>query len=103
MPKDSEVILTDRPETLSVALEATGNAGINIDGASGGEGIIHILVEDAGVVRNALQAAGLEVRRDRGVAVAAVDNEPGGRPSRRIDSAGGNVDLAHITADDRMV
>lgn len=105
MSKDLEVTLVDQPGTLADALEATGNAGVNIDGACGGEGIFHIHVADARVARNALEAAALEVRRERDVVVAAVDNEPGGggRLFRWIARAGGNVDPAYFAADGRMV
>lgn len=109
MPKDLEVILIDRPGTLADALEATGNAGINVEGgcgfACGGEGIFHVLVEDVGVARNALEAAGLEVRRERDVVVTTVENEPGGggRLFRKVARAGVNVDLAYLSNDGRLV
>jgi hypothetical protein len=109
MPKDLEVILVDQPGTLADALEATGNAGVNVEGgcgfACGGEGIFHILVEDAAVARNALEAAGLEVRRERDVVLTSVENVPGGagRVARRIARSGVNVDLVYLSNDGRLV
>jgi hypothetical protein len=49
--KDLTVILEDRPGTLGDLGEATGRAGINIEGVcgitEGGRGVIHVLVGDA--------------------------------------------------------
>lgn len=109
MPKDLTVVLVNRPGTLADAGEALGNAGINIDGVcgfpSGGEGIMHVLVEDASGAREALTAAGLEVRGERDVVVASVEDRPGagGALLRRIADAGANVDLVYLTMDGRLV
>jgi hypothetical protein len=55
MPKDLTVILEDRPGKLADLGEATGRAGINIDGlcamVGDGKGFVHILVEDAAATR----------------------------------------------------
>jgi hypothetical protein len=49
--KDVTVTLENRPGRLADFGEATGRAGINIEGVcgttEGGQGVIHILVEDA--------------------------------------------------------
>jgi len=109
MPKDLTVVLVNRPGTLADAGEALGNAGINIDGVcgfpSGSEGILHVLVEDAAGAREALSAAGLEVRDERDVVIASVEDRPGtgGALLRRIADAGANVDLVYLTMDGRLV
>ncbi len=109
MPKDLTVVLMNRPGTLADAAEALGRAGINIEGVcgfpSGSEGIMHILVEDASGARDALAAAGLEVRDEREVVVASVEDRPGtgGELLRRVADAGANVDLLYLTMDGRLV
>ncbi len=109
MPKDLTVVLVDRPGTLADAAQAVGRAGINIDGVcgfpSGAEGIMHVLVEDASGAREALTAAGLEVRDERDVVVTSVDDRPGsgGELLRRVADAGANVDLLYLTMDGRLV
>ncbi len=109
MPKDLTVVLVNRPGTLADAAEALGRAGINIDGVcgfpSGNEGIMHVLVEDAAGARDALTAAGLEVREERDVVVASVEDRPGtgGELLRRVADAGANVDLLYLTMDGRLV
>ncbi|HET7676463.1 MAG TPA: hypothetical protein VFK38_01270 [Candidatus Limnocylindrales bacterium] len=109
MSTDLTVVLVDRPGTLADAMEALGGAGINVDGACGfacgGEGIFHVLVEDAARGRQAVEAAGLEVRQERDVVVTPVEDRPGagGAILRRIAAAGANVDLVYLTADGRLV
>jgi len=50
MPKDLTVVLQDRPGELARLGEATGSAGVNIQGMCAftgeGRGIIHVLVDD---------------------------------------------------------
>lgn len=109
MPKDLTVVLVDRPGTLADAAEALGRSGINVDGVcgfpAGGEGILHVLVEDAAAAREALAAAGLEVRDERDVAVTAVEDRPGagGAVLRRVADSGANVNLLYLTMDGRLV
>jgi hypothetical protein len=101
--KDLTVILEDRPGTLADLGEATGRAGINIEGVCGtrqeGQGVIHILVEDAVATRAALSEAGIEVGGERDVLVVDVEDRPGtmGEVARRIGSAGVNVELVYTT------
>jgi hypothetical protein len=107
MPKDLTVILEDRPGALADLGEATGKAGINIDGMCGvlseGKGVIHILVEDAAATRRALEGAGCDVREERDVLILrhGVDiiDRPGqtGEIMRRLADEAINVDLVYAT------
>jgi hypothetical protein len=66
--KDLTVILEDRPGRLGDLGEATGNAGINIEGVCGsqeGGGAVHILVDDEAAARTALSDAGFDVGGER--------------------------------------
>jgi hypothetical protein len=109
MPKDLEVVLQNVPGTLASMGEALGRAGVNIDGLcgfeSGGEGVVHLLVEDAAGARSAVEGAGHQVQGERDVLVTDVDNRPGafGETLRRIANAGANIDLVYVTADGRIV
>jgi hypothetical protein len=109
MTKDLTVILEDRPGTLADVGEALGKAGINIEGGCGfpceGEGVFHILVEDAAAARRALEETGLEVRGERQVLVLEVEDQPGafGEVSRRIANAGVNIDLVYLATNSRLV
>jgi hypothetical protein len=109
MHADLTVNLENRPGTLAQMGEALGNAGINIEGgagfASGDRGEIHILVEDAGMAREALSAAGIECGAEREVEVVSVVDQPGemGRHMRRVADAGINVDLIYLATGNRLV
>jgi hypothetical protein len=110
MAKDLTIVLTNRPGTLADASEALGRAGINIRGGcgfpAGGEGIFHVLVDDAAAARQALSEAGLEVRDERDVVLLGpLPDQPGmlGRTLRPIADAGANVDLIYATADGQIV
>jgi hypothetical protein len=103
MAKDLTVTLEDRPGALADLGEATGGAGVNIEGVSAvtteGRGIIHVLVEDVGAAREALEGAGLEVADERDVLVVEVEDRPGtmGDIARRVADAGVNIELAYTT------
>ncbi len=110
MPRDLTVVIENRPGTLADAAQALGRAGVNIEGACGfpaaGEGILHVLVEDATSARHALEEAGLEVRDDRDVVVLnRLPDQPGslGDALRRIADAGVNVDLLYNGQDGSVV
>lgn len=108
MPTDLTVILVNRPGTLADAMESLGAAGINVVGAAGlecgGEGVFHVLVEDAASAREAVRGAGMEVRAEREVVVTPVEQRAGagGEILRRIADAGANVDLIYLTQDGRL-
>jgi hypothetical protein len=103
MATDLTVMLEDRPGTLAGLGQATGGAGINIDGMCAmtgqGRGVIHILVDDPAATRKALADAGIEVGDERDVLIVDVEDRPGtmGQAARRIADAGVNIELAYTT------
>lgn len=109
MAKDLTVVLEHRPGTLASLGEATGSAGVNIDGicavTHGGQGEIHLLVEDAGAARRALEGAGFQVRDERDVIVHEVEDRPGvvGEVARRVAEAGVNLELVYLATGTRLV
>lgn len=109
MATDLTVILRNVPGTIADAGEAAGRAGVNIDGVGGfecgGEGVMHVLVEDAAAARQAFEGAGLEVRSERDVIVVDIADRPGemGRTLRRLSDASVNVDLIYLATDTRLV
>jgi hypothetical protein len=99
--KDLTVTLENRPGTLADLGEATGGAGINIEGVCGSidGGAVHILVDDVDATRAALSDAGIEVSGERDVLVVDVDDRPGamGEVARRFAGAGANIELVYTT------
>jgi hypothetical protein len=109
MTKDLTIALEDRPGILAELGEALGGAGINIEGfcgyASGGTGIVHLLVDDATAAREALEGAGIEVQDERDVVVIDVQDRPGalGVIARRITNADVSLNLAYLATNTRLV
>jgi hypothetical protein len=109
MATDLTVVLEDRPGTLARLGKALGDSAINIEGIcgfpSGGEGVLHVLVEDAAAARRALEDDGIEVREEREVVVHEVEDRPGliGDLAWEISRAGVNIDLIYLATNTRLV
>ena len=109
MATDLMVGLVNRPGSLLRASAALSGAGVNIEGACGfvcgGQGVFHVLVEDAERARRALLDAGLEIQAERRVVVTAIENRPGSAAEvlRRVAEAALSIDLLYATADGRLV
>jgi hypothetical protein len=101
--KDLTISLEDRPGRLADLGEATGAAGINIEGVcatTGGDGAeVHVLVDDPAAAREALAEAGIDVQSESDVLVIDVEDRPGtmGEVARRLAEAGVNITLAYTT------
>jgi hypothetical protein len=110
MATDLTVYLEDQPGELARLGRVLGDAGVNIEGfcavtSGGGQGEVHLLVEDAADAFTALAAAGIQIVTEQEVAVVAVDDHPGvlGDISRRLGDAGVNVTLAYLATSTRLV
>jgi hypothetical protein len=101
--RDLTITLEDRPGRLADLGEATGKAGINIEGICATSGVgtaeVHVLVDDAAAARDALGSAGIEVDAERDVLVIDVEDRPGtmGEVARKVGDAGVNIGLAYTT------
>jgi len=112
MAKDLLVTMDDHPGTLADMGEALGNAGVNIEGLAGfaveGRGIAHILVEDVGAARSALESAGIKVEGESDVLVMDMTGDaatPGamGRAARKVADAGVNLTFGYLASGNRVV
>jgi hypothetical protein len=109
MSKDLTVTLEDKPGSLARVGEALGKAGVNIEGICGttvaGQGVIHVLVEDATKARRALEANHLQVSGELEVLVLEVEDRPSvlGNIARRLASAEVNIQLAYLATSTRLV
>ena len=114
MAKDLTVSLEDKPGEGASLGEALGNAGVNIEGMTAmvleGRGIVHLLVEDAGAARAAIEGAGIKVEGETEVIVgppmADTDvDTPGqfGKMARVLADAGINITLGYIATKNRVV
>src|SRR5205807_3683813 len=109
MATDLAVTVEDKPGELASLGEATGRAGINIDGvccsASEGRFVVHLLVDDAAGARRAVENAGYTSIEEREVVLVGLEDQPGalGKTARKIADAGVNVELAYLATDTRLV
>lgn len=105
MPTNMTVILRDEPGQLASLGEATGTAGVNIEGMCAftgeGRGVIHLLIADDAVDRalSALEGAGMAVADRREVLVIDVADQPGslGELARELTAANVNIELLYTT------
>jgi hypothetical protein len=101
MAKDLTVVMENRPGKLADLGEATGKAGVNIEGlcamVGDGKGFIHILVDNAPVAREALEAAGIDVADERDAVIVDLHDKPGamGEIARDLSEAGVSIDVAY--------
>jgi hypothetical protein len=99
--KDLTVIMEDRPGKLAELGQATGRAGVNIDGlcamVGDGKGLIHILVQDEESAKTALEEAGIDVADEREAVIVDLHDRPGamGEIARDLAEAGVSVDVAY--------
>src|SRR5918997_6401065 len=84
MPRDLRIAAPNRPGAGLAIFKALAGAGINIDGLCAdlrpGERwvYVHILVEESGPARAAIEGAGFEVLSDREVFTVDLEDRPGG-------------------------
>jgi hypothetical protein len=95
----------NRPGALVTALEALGRTGINVEGVTEFDGVLHLLTRDAGSATRVLRSAGVRVRDERVVAVVGVEDRPGVAATmlRRVADAGINVDFCYLATNTRLV
>jgi hypothetical protein len=109
MATDLAITVDDKPGELASLGEATGRAGINIDGvccfSCEGRFVVHLLVDDAVATRGALGDAGYVSIEEREVVVVDLEDRPGalGATARKIADAGVNIELAYLATNTRLV
>jgi hypothetical protein len=111
MATDLSISLPDEPGGLAKAAQALGAAGVNVEGIAGlgggGHGHVHLLVEDAGAARTALEGAGVTIEGERDAVVVDVSSEdrPGklGDLAQSIADAGVNLAACYVASRSRVV
>jgi hypothetical protein len=97
----------DRPGALAKAISCIAAAGINIDGYSEMNGIVHVLVltADLATARERLRQAGFHEVQQQDVVVVPVSNEVGAaaRVFQRIADAHINVRYSYLATGNRLV
>jgi hypothetical protein len=96
---------SDRPGALAKALGCVSAAGINIDGYSEMNGVVHVLTTELVSARQCLSKAGFHEVQEQDVVVVPVSNEPGSaaRVFQRIAEAHINVRYSYMATGNRLV
>jgi hypothetical protein len=95
----------DRPGALARAISAIAAAGINIDGYSEMNGVVHVLTTDLAATRRCLMGAGFHEVQEQDVVVIPVSDQPGAaaRVFQQIAEAHINVRYSYLATGNRLV
>jgi hypothetical protein len=95
----------DRPGTLAQAIGCVSAAGINIDGYSEMNGVVHVLTTDIEGARRCLHDAGFRIVQEQHVVLVPVEDEPGAAAGvfQRIADAHINVRYTYLATRNRLV
>jgi hypothetical protein len=95
----------DRPGMLAKAIGCISAAGINIDGYSEMNGVVHVLTTELAATRRCLVDAGFREVQEQDVIVVPVSDEPGSaaRVFQRIAEAHINVRYSYLATGNRLV
>jgi len=109
MAFDLVIEVENTPGALAQVAGAISDAGVNIAAATcigpGERAELHILVPHAEAARHSLAISHLAVTREREVVVVDVEDRPGvlADLTRKIASAGVNLDLVYVATRNRVV
>lgn len=108
--QDLTITLENRPGALAEMGEALSRAGISIEGGGAfvenGQGVAHFLFQDGTAAREALEAAGIQVMKQRDVVVQRlIQTLPGqlGKLTRRMAGAGVNIEVLYSDHDHQLI
>jgi hypothetical protein len=95
----------DRPGMLARAIGSVSAAGINIDGYTEMNGVVHVLTTDLPATRKCLDEAGFRIVQEQQVAIVPVEDEPGSaaRVFQRIAEAHINIRYSYLATRNRLV
>jgi hypothetical protein len=95
----------DRPGMLAQAIGCVSAAGINIDGYTEMNGVVHVLTTDIDGARRCLHDAGFRIVQEQHVVLVPVQDEPGAAAGvfQRIADAHINVRYTYLATRNRLV
>jgi hypothetical protein len=100
-------LASDRPGTLAKAIGCVSAAGINIDGYSEMNGVVHLLTlaSDLERTRRCLTASGFREVQEQDVVVIPVQDQPGAAAAvfQKIADAHINVRYSYLATGNRLV
>ena len=109
MAVDLVIDIENSPGALAEVAAAISDAGVNVAAATclgaGETAELHILVKHAEAAKHALAISHVGVTREREVVVVEVEDRPGvlADLTRKIATAGVNLDLVYVATRNRVV
>ncbi len=98
-------LAADRPGELAKFVETLSRSGVNIEGLSEVNGLVHVLARDPGAARSALRAGGYTVEGELEVLVLPMSDRPGelSMVMQRLAEAGVNLRFVYLATETRVV
>jgi hypothetical protein len=106
MGRDLTVRLpADRPGELAKVVETLSRSGVNIEGLTEVEGLVHVLARDPSAARAALRAGGYTIEGELEVLVLPMPDRPGelSMLMQRLAEAGVNLRFVYLATETRVV
>ena len=95
----------DRPGELARLVQALTRSGVNLEGITEVEGVVHVLGRDPRTVRAALRDAGYAIERELEVLIVPMPDRPGelAMIMQRLAEADVNLKFVYLATDTRVV
>src|SRR5260370_41043674 len=106
MGRDLTVRLAaDRPGELAKVVETLSRSGVNIEGLTEVDGVVHVLARDPSAARSALRAGGYTIQGELEVLVLPMPDRPGelSMLMQRLADASVNLRFVYVATDTRVV
>jgi hypothetical protein len=95
----------DRPGALAALVQALSRSGVNIEGITEVDGVVHVLARDPSAARAALRAGGYPIDGELEVVVMPMSDRPGelSMVMQRLAEAGVNLRFVYLATGTRVV
>jgi hypothetical protein len=95
----------DRPGMLAKAIGCVSGAGINIEGYTEMNGVVHVLTTDLPATRRVLGESGFRIVQEQQIVLVPVEDKPGAaaRVFQQIADAHVNVRYSYLATRNRLV
>jgi hypothetical protein len=95
----------DRPGELAKVVETLSRSGVNIEGLTEVDGVVHVLARDPSAARSALRAGGYTIEGELEVLVLPMPDRPGelSMLMQRLAEAGVNLRFVYLATETRVV
>jgi hypothetical protein len=106
MGRDLTVRLAaDRPGELAKVVDTLSRSGVNIEGMTEVDGVVHVLARDPSAARSALRAGGYTIEGELEVLVLPMPDRPGelSMLMQRLAEAGVNLRFVYLATETRVV